>query len=290
MAITVEFNSGLGNQLFQFAAAYALARRLKQDIIADLSFYEYPTAEGGRVVRRPFVLEDLGFPMKVQRSRWPLLYRLRGYPRLRRAIVNWGALRYSSEREFSNDFVNLPTNAVLSGYFQDIRYFQSVCADVLTIIRDRLELACRGLFEPIPKNVGAVHLRFGDYLKHPEFYPDWFADYAPKVTRSLLDSHGCDSVIVFTDDAVSAASCLRGFGSNVQIASCNPLHQGAADLLRMSSAPVLAIANSSFSWWAGMLASQQGSHVIAPARWSTWCHDPEVRLYQPSWTILRHDQ
>ena len=286
MAIRVEFGSGLGNQLFQFAAAYSLSRRLKQEILADLSSYEYPISKGGRVIHRPFVLEDLGFPIAVRRSNWPFLYRLRGYPRLRRCIVNWGALRYSSEGGYSSEFDRLSSSAVLSGYFQDLRYFHDVLEEVLTIVRHRLGVACGDAWEPIPKNVGALHLRFGDYLKHPEFYPEWFADYAPKVTRSLLDSQGCDRVVVFSDDAERAASYLKDFGSNVEIAKSNPIHQGAADLLRMSSAPVLAIANSSFSWWAGMLASQQGRQVIAPARWSTWCDDPVVKLYLPSWKLI----
>ena len=288
MAIRVEFGSGLGNQLFQFAAAYSLSRRVRQEILADLSSYEYPRSKGGRIIHRPFVLEELGFPMTVRRSHWPFLYRLRGYPRLRRAVVNWGAVRFSSEGDYSSEFDRLPCSTVLSGYFQDLRYFQGVIEEVMTIVRDRLEVACRDSWEPIPKSTGAVHLRFGDYLKHPEFYPGWFAEYAPNVTRSLLDSQGCDRVVIFTDDAVSAASCLKGFGSNVEIATSNPIHQGAADLLRMSSASVLAIANSSFSWWAGMLASQQGRRVIAPALWSTWCDDPEVRLYPTSWTVLQN--
>lgn len=288
MAIRVEFGSGLGNQLFQFAAAYALSHRLNEEILADLSSYEYPVSKGGRVIHRPFALEDLGFPMTIQRSRWPFLYRLRGYPRLRRATVNWGACRYSSEEGYSGGFESLPSNTVLCGYFQDLRYFHGVLDEILTIVSDRLRLACRDEWEPISKNVGAVHLRFGDYLKHPEFYPEWFADYAPKVTRALLDSEGCDRVVVFSDDYERAASCLKSFGKNVEIAKSNPIYQGAADLLRMSSASVLAIANSSFSWWSGMLLSQQGGHVIAPARWSTWCDDPEVKLYLPSWKVIQH--
>lgn len=41
--ITVRAKGGLGNQLFQYATGYALAKRLGQEVSIDISFFPKQT-------------------------------------------------------------------------------------------------------------------------------------------------------------------------------------------------------------------------------------------------------
>lgn len=39
--IKTIIQAGFGNQLFQYATGYALAKRLKQQLVLDISFFDY---------------------------------------------------------------------------------------------------------------------------------------------------------------------------------------------------------------------------------------------------------
>lgn len=44
--ITVVIKGGLGNQLFQYASAFSLAKRLNQPLALDISFFPSQTLRG----------------------------------------------------------------------------------------------------------------------------------------------------------------------------------------------------------------------------------------------------
>jgi len=44
--ITVRAKGGLGNQLFQYATGYSLAKRLDQEVAVDNSFFPQQTLRG----------------------------------------------------------------------------------------------------------------------------------------------------------------------------------------------------------------------------------------------------
>jgi hypothetical protein len=285
MSVVVEFSSGLGNQLFQFAAGHNLACRRNTSLVGDPWSYSVPYAGRGPIAFRPFVLQSLGFPMEIRPSPRPTMLQIRGGPRLRRSLINFGRTRYKCGGEYSPEFEQLPANALLSGYFQDQRYFSDTAEVVTALIRERLETACDGQWQPLPESHGAIHMRRGDYLAHPDLLPEWFERYSRTVARLMLDEFGCDSIMVFTDDPSGARNVFSNLGSAVCVAEPSSVGGGAPDLLRMASARVLGIANSTFSWWAGVLGSAKGSTVVAPYRWSTHCLDPAPRFYAPEWRI-----
>jgi len=288
MSVVVEFESGLGNQLFQYAAGYELAKKHKTDLVADSSAYCARPDPSGRVTFRPFILQELGLPMTYRDNPSEKLFNIRGVPRLYRSYINRGLKRYRCPGHHTAEFGKLSADSYLSGYFQDLKYFKKRRPEICEIIGERLEKAAKKKIEPIPYNWGAAHVRLGDYLKHPEFYPDWFAKYTPSVVRSLLEDHRCSKVLIFSDEPDKAAELLKEFEGKVEFAESDFALEGALDLYRMSTATVLAIANSSFSWWAAMLASNTGSRVIAPVYWSEWCKNPQDTPY-PSDDVFGED-
>jgi hypothetical protein len=286
MAVFVEFGSGLGNQLFQFAAGYSVARRHGIELVADLWKYQCAQKQPRRGELRQFLLHELGFPMEFRKIPRTRSLSIRGYPRLRSAWLNRKLERYECMGTFSNKFLELPKNSLLSGYFQDFRYFSQFHDEIVSLVYDRLSSVAPPNFTPISEGWGAVHVRRGDYLCHSELYPDWFEEYSREAVRLLLTRYSCEKVVVFTDDQkwVEKHLCLKD--NRIFIAKNPPSFQGALDLLQMSTAKVVAIANSTFSWWAGAIVSQRGGTVIAPSKWSEWCQSPEECLVMPGWVKL----
>lgn len=289
MAVTVEFSSGFGNQLFQFAAGYNLAARHGTELIADTWLYNVPCRDNGATVFRPFMLERLGLPVRLRRAPPAALLGIRGIPRLRRLLLNVGARRYHCAGDYLREFERLPSRVLLSGYFQDIRYLGDRVDEIVRVIHERLYAVSSAQFTKLDQSSGALHVRRGDYLGHAETFPLWFDRYSREAARQMLTTYGCEKVMVFTDDPPAAREVFENFDGDIEIAHPSDDGGGLTDLRRMASARVLAIANSTFSWWAAMLAGLNGSTVVAPRRWLSSVSDPATRLYPKSWNVLDVD-
>ena len=68
--ITVYVKGGLGNQMFQYASAYALARRLSQHLTLDISFYPKQTLRGFKLsnfcISNDVLQKESGFPLQYE--------------------------------------------------------------------------------------------------------------------------------------------------------------------------------------------------------------------------------
>lgn len=179
-------------------------------------------------------------------------------------------------------------NIVLSGYFQDVRYWGEYAADVRTLIAQSIGQAVKQLDpEPValPEDTGAIHVRGSDYLRNSETRTRQLISYYRTAARSLLAKTGVNRLLVFTDDPAFARETLGDLaGPNVHVQTPDTRLGGLADLWRMATARHLAIANSTYSWWSGMLA-QPTTHVIAPSTWPRWCIAPAKQLLSESWEL-----
>ena len=126
--VILEVKGGLGNQMFQYAAARSLALELGADLLIErkLGFlldWQY---------RRTFELNKLPviFSESTFRDSYPFYFdRLRSFLARRIDIrhANWKSKSYIFERDFSyidlSKVDSLKQGCWMSGYFQDPRYF-----------------------------------------------------------------------------------------------------------------------------------------------------------------------
>lgn len=281
--IVVRFSSGLGNQLFQFAAGRALSLRHGVPLVADPIAYCYSGRLPTRVTHRAFVLGGLGLPISVRQARADGWRRFRGFRRLRGLVLDTGRARYECTGLKRPEFDSLPAECVISGYFQDQRYFAGARERVCAEVASALPVVADGSVDSEGCRVGAIHMRFGDYLQHPEFNPTRMIGYYGRSIEWLLDELRCDLVNVFSDEPERAKALTGRYGAALRILPPDPELGGARDMARMASASAIAIANSSFSWWAAALASARGARIAAPGTWSSWCSDPGSCLYGEQW-------
>ena len=227
--IQVYLRGGLGNQLFQYAAAKALQRRLNTDLEINVSYVEAD----------PIRQYELGaFPMITE----PIV---RGETLGR--VVEEGGIEYQPR------ILDLPNvDLTLVGYWQCEKYFAPIADEIRAIYGDTwLGVGRKGL--------AAVHIRRGDYLTPATraVMGELPMTYYGKATAALYEK-GFHRFNIFSDDpAWVEANCQWGVAM--------PRGVALADLRWMAGHGAFIIANSSFSWWAAWLSGSE--HVVAPAQW-----------------------
>lgn len=261
---------GLGNQLFQFAAAYAYSLRTGATLLLDTNFFHHPAKN------RDYALAKLG----LNEKKWPWATppfddRWSISPRRMAGVLiskirQW-RLRYTviSEKRYDYDEVLSLINpsVYLYGYWQSPLYF----VDAASQLRDSVKLAPLvkanvPLAESIRNTMSvAVHVRRGDYAtQHSDTFGlipyEYYAYAASLLRRGFENPH----FFIFSDDYDSARDM---FGDWPDATVC-PALSAEEDLALIASCKHQIIANSTFSWWGAWLNSNLEKIVIAPRQWA----------------------
>ena len=293
----------LGNQLFTYAAVFAQARRLSVPCYVNKAFfdkvrpersydykYELDVFDSGLVVPT----EDayhlpvfLGFPT-IPAARWwhnqisPLLPGKSGPVFMERSFAYDTRLR------------DVQPGTTVLGIFQSWRYFDDCGAEIrermsrLTGPSDWYLEMCEKI-QPGEGNIG-LHVRRGDYTLPEQQKIQGLATRA-YYERSLLYLRrlGLDGPVYLATDSPSAVrEELAGIGEFILIdppQGTNPFEV----VLILSRVDGLAIANSSFSWWAGFIGERPGRVVIAPRPWFTQTNFDTRDLLPPGWLSVGRD-
>jgi len=263
--INVSLLGGLGNVLFQYAAARHLAEinstSVRFDVIHFFNSY-----------KRDQVLLQLRC-LNIDKSVYSLNY-LDRIKFVFRNILNTMRNQKYKEKEWGFDpgILTLKDDITLNGHFQSEKYFK----DIESIIRD--EFSFRNInneiqIEPLKQeildnNSVSVHVRRGDYLKSKIHFDLCKTNYYLNSIMYIQDKINNPKIFVFSDDIEWCKnSQIFAECKFVEIESSkeNPI----VDLYLMSLCKHNIIANSTFSWWAAWLNSNYDKKVIAPNLWFT---------------------
>lgn len=280
--------AGLGNQLFQYAAAHELALRLGSVVRADLTWFDEPHRSP-----RHFALPELGLPLTVTtaKERHAPFRRVAWFAWPRR---QWTHLRQVGDAVPLSAFRAATSPVFIEGYWQSAEFFPAFKP---TLARQLLACAPRAGHERWLEAVRApgtvaLHVRRGDYLSaasDPPHYRVLGADYYRSALDHLRRSGPVDRVVVFSDDPIWCETQLALGVPTLVVNRDSPDRSAVDDLLCLAHAHTLVTANSTFSWWAAWIATQRGpARVVAPA---TWFDDPAYAEWQrllplPEWTLL----
>jgi Glycosyl transferase family 11 len=277
VTVRMKVCGGLGNQLFQYAAGLALARRHRARLIIDTSFYQ---TEGHRV----FQLNQFDLDFEL----WPddetsgrnLSSTRPGRATGRRTRVHAEPIRYTdicfSERSFCFDerFLMLKPPVVLQGYYQSARYFRNIDGELRATIKLRGQPCSRfqkalNVIESSRAPV-AVHVRRGDLIADGRVHPmhgclGWpYYSKALHIMKRLLDR---DHDLFFFGDDLPSLSELESKVAQSMIVS-HPDLSSAEDLMLMRKCRHFITANSTFSWWGAWLA--EATEKIVGLRGIEW--------------------
>ena len=278
-AVTVTLCGGLGNQLFQYATARAVAIRCNAPLVLDLSWFD-EVLSTPNVTPRKYALAPFSLPahlVKVHlqptnRLRSNRLTRLLGRLGCRLGVKADGGTFVESSYRFDGRVMHLHTPVHLTGYWQSPHYFSDAASQVRQDIGTFGELtdACVELLKHIRAlDSICIHVRRGDYVSNKEassFHGLCSLDYYKKgvnhVAQGLKSPHG----FVFSDDPTWVREKLN-LDIDFTVVDLNGVDQPHLDLWLMSACNHFVIANSSLSWWGAWLSSFSGKRVIAPVRW-----------------------
>jgi hypothetical protein len=282
MTVFVRLLGGLGNQMFQYAAARALAARHGTGVVWDgRDFRHYRL--------RPLLIDRLAVTGRAATPREGAAMS----PLRREAarLAARGGLRtaWHFERSLAYDpaFESLPDGTRLDGHFQSARYFDSIRPILCTEFAPRAAppagaAAMLAAIRAVP--AAAVHVRRGDYASNPTttaVHGLCSPGYYRAALARLAAAEPGARVFVFSDDIPWCRATLDLPADTVFVEGNPP----EWDIALMAACRHHVIANSSFGWWGAWLAAP-GGLTVAP---EPWFDDPTLDgsgIAPPGWVRL----
>jgi hypothetical protein len=281
--IVVELAGGLGNQMFQYAAAQACARRLSRPLLLDLRSYERDSLRRFELWRWQLSAKVAGANDLWRFPRW-------GRAAARRLQALGLPIRsYYIEQNFRFDsrLFQRDGSMHLTGYFQSEQYFSDCRAELLQEFTPATAIPPESArIREMISNVSStsVHVRRGDYADNPTtaaIHGVCEASYYDSAMRTVRDVKGPQTYFVFSDDMAWAKQHLRPPGEAVFVEGNQARPE--VDIHLMSSCAHNICANSSFSWWGAWLNPRPDKVVVAPARWFASAARDASDLVPSSW-------
>jgi len=279
---------GLGNQLFQYAAARQLAARRDEELVLDPYWFEHPRASE---TARPLELLRYATRLRLARAdeqlRWGLLrHRWAPYlgPFLPLRPIRERGVAYNAAVE------KAPVNSYMFGFWQSEKYFKDIRRELLSEVQPIAppSAADSSVQDQMAKHTAiSVHVRRGDYVTlnsaaiyHGVCSLDYYQRAIDHVTRRVENP----ALFIFSDDPVWTRENLRTPHPTYYVDHNSPL-DAFQDLRLMSHCTHHVIANSSFSWWGAWLANSPNQIVVAPEKWYQ-AGRPTPDLLPPHWIRL----
>lgn len=272
--VVASLSGGLGNQLFQYAAARAISLRNNCKLVLDLAWFS-ETQFGLGVTPRSYSLDPFELPVLVKRK-----LNLWSVSRFTSFLISFknAASRFSkniySEKSYNFDsrVLALRVPVRLKGYWQSHRYFEDFSECIkseIGTIRKLSHESAQILDKIVKSNSICLHIRRGDYVSNlnaSTFHGVCSMDYYRRGLEIVSDGLDLPHAFVFTDDPDWAKEHLD-IGVKFTVVDVNGPDDAYQDLWLMSSCDRFVIANSSLSWWGAWLSRSPDKVVVAPKQW-----------------------
>ncbi len=286
-SVTVILRGGLGNQLFQYAAAWGLVGEQGQDRITLLSYGsewgpEHPDIHSliGVEVRYPHRGYRMRLPGVAVRESWKDAVSAS-------AATLLGGLNSTRLVRQSDPFLprDLPRarHVVLDGFFQHRSWWSESWRWVAARIS---AVAPPGLAPIRLERRTALKVRRSDYLGRGIVLNDDYYRHA----LGHLQVRG-QKVSLVTEDADAIASFTRllsDFDCTVRMPEPVTGNPNLDDFWHLAAARTQVLANSSYCWWAAAVAQfeEPGARAAYPDPWlpNAWSEGPVPDMGLTGWT------
>jgi hypothetical protein len=275
--IIVKLQGGLGNQMFQYAAAKALAIKYSCALLLDLSFLEQRATqitEG--FTNRQYELGIFNniaqnFVDDVVRKQFTVVSQKKQW--LQRLGFSYPKIYIEPSFEFNENLFKQKPPVLLEGYWQSEQYFIKEAAAIKKAFSFPALVAMdenNAVLSAISAGCSvAVHVRRADYL-HPAIaaqHGTCSEAYYKEAIQNIQSSFPSAIFYFFSDDAAWVKKTFTDHLPKAVLVKNNTGANSWKDMYLMSKCRHQIIANSSFSWWGAWLNDEPGKIVIAPKRW-----------------------
>lgn len=266
--ILVELNGGIGNQMFQYAAAKSLALHKKTILKLDVTPASHKSMPQ-ELKARPFDLHyfDLPDPIAASLEIASFLTTKQLGKIIEKTKANHKRKIYREPFfHYDENFFKANGDVFLKGLWQSEKYFKPFEKEIRNIFtfKEVSHLASQNLKN---ETSVSVHIRRGDYLTKISqeilgTLPISYYQQAIEVIKSKISN---STFYFFSDDIDWAKSNFQI--PNAIFVSNSLTKNHFEDLYLMTQCQHNIIANSSFSWWGAWLNDNPNKIVIAPERW-----------------------
>lgn len=234
---------GLCNLLFQMATTLAFAKENNTEP-------SFPNL----LDQLKLINDDMYFNPKIDYANDYLNF----FQKCKMDVPPEGAPRYEYPFHYIPTIPN--DGSIVDSYFQSEKYFYKYRTEIINYFEpsNNIKNQINSILNTLPKQFNVMHVRLGDYLRHPGSHNNLPISYFLNGIN-LLDSSF--PYIVFSDDI---EMCKQNFKGNQFIFMEN--NKDYIDLFLMKEGQNYIISNSSFSWWGAWLNSN-AKRVIAPSQW-----------------------
>lgn len=246
--ITTYLQGGLGNQMFQIAAAYAQAKKYNDESIFNLNNSHTPH-QGENSSKYKGKLLQFNH-MDNAYSICPNVF-----------------------KQPNHSYCEIPyqQNQQLQGYYQSEKFFNNVKTELidkfrlgLTSYTDKWNTITEDLNKLSRQQktpIVSVHIRRGDYKKFPGIHDTCSIDYYNKALDIMAEKIGEFNVYFVSDDIKWCKNVFKEKGK------FSMYTDEVDDMILMVNCDHNIIANSSFSWWGAYLNTNPNKIVIGPKHW-----------------------
>ena len=288
MYIIANIAGGLGNQMFQYAAAYSLAQNKNFKLMLDISDFT-------KINNRAFQLKycfDITNSIATNKEVKSILG-MRRFFLIRRILKKINKITPNLLIEepyiFNERFLEVENSIYLQGYWQNYNYFLSYKKKLQNIFKLKSLSSKDILFSDHylkMNNLTSVHIRKGDYINKnnknifnqlgTKYYMDSISYIKNMVSKPFF--------FIFSDDYNWVKDNIK-LPHNEYILMDYSL-DSLIDFKLMSLCQHHIIANSTFSWWPAWLKDEnRGDIVIAPKKWLNTNLEPKGMI-MPSWVQI----
>jgi hypothetical protein len=270
--VVVKFRGGMGNQMFQYATARAIAIKFNKELYFDLRFLQTNQNETDEFTPRQYSLDIFTVKGQTIRSGVKVIAN-----KLIKSIFKVSVFPEYHKYDDHSDLNNVQFPACLDGYFQSENYFSEYRKSILTDFTFKLPLdeANEMILQRIRETQSvAVHVRRGDYVNKPKvtsIHGICDEGYYDTALKLLGDKIPKAVYYFFTDDPEwvqhNIIDKFRDF--QIILVKNNYGEDSWKDMFLMCNCKYHIIANSSFSWWGAWLSQYPKQIVVAPSKWFT---------------------
>lgn len=295
--LIVRVVSGLGNQLFQYAAGVSLARQLGRPLRLDTSWYDHFQRH---VVKRRFALDRLNVSERGEfatgAGRYLLGLMSSGNRLLRpvadRVLPMARIQPVRERRRYRHDpgivaGTDPDRSLYLIGYWQNHQYFREGQERFRREFTPRAGLSDEAshLLSRIHNEPSVfIHVRRGDYANFGVRMLD-VEYYRSSYDRLRAMGLGNAPVYVFSEDMDWARGALD-FIPRMEVVDYDSPDREIEDLMLMSECAAGIIANSSYSWWGAALGADSRRPICCPRDWHGGSEDAFSDLLFPEWIAV----
>lgn len=294
MTIIVRLSGGLGNQIFQYGAARALAIHHKTQLKIDLDWFNnIPIGSTPRYemlsqlnINPQFVCSE-GLPLELDEMKISPINKT-----LRKILGKKSIYREKTPFIYQTNFFEQNAPIYLDGYWQSYKYINPIRELLLKEISPNFPLHTKSLtfLNKIKacKNPIMLHIRRGDYVISAtanHYHGVLPLTYYYNALERLMKLPSPE-LFVFSDDINWAKDKLVCTIPTTFIEGIPSITSVVEELYLMTHCHHHVIANSSLSWIGAWLSQVIQKQVFAPKQWLSVKPPPLHDLIPPNWHLI----